>query len=112
MANVYKDDLGVGFEVETGVDCSATGLVLTLEVIKPDSHTASWVAAIKGGDNSVLTYTSASGDLDQAGEYKLQAKLASGYIGVSGYSGYSGYSGAPEILVGDTAFFRVRNLGD
>jgi hypothetical protein len=112
MANLYLNDLGVGFEVETGVDCSAAGLVLTMEIIKPDGHTASWVAAIKNGDNSVLTYTTVSGDLDQAGEYKLQSKMASGYIGVSGYSGYSGYSGVAEILVGDTAFFRVRSLGD
>jgi hypothetical protein len=112
MANVYKDDLGVGFEIETGVDCSTAGLVKTLEVIKPDGTAVSWSATLKAGDNSILEYTSQSGDLNQSGEYKLQSKIASGQVGISGYSGYSGYSGAPEILVGDTAYFRVRELGD
>lgn len=87
----YVGDIGTQIVVNCGVDISSATNT-KLKVKKPDETIVEWVATISGTNN--LTYTTISGDLDQSGEYKLQALLTQ--------DGWTGH--------GDVATFDIYDL--
>jgi len=76
MNKVYKPDIGTVISLNTGqVITGATAL--SIEVQKPSGATASWAGAI-GADTKSVEHTLVSGELDETGDYILQAKLTLG----------------------------------
>ncbi len=93
---IYKDDWGVVFSVYVGIDLTSAS-AYKLKIIKPDGRSVEWTATITSPATSgYLGYTSASGDLDVTGNYKLNA-----YVTFA--------SGA---FTGETAIFRVYKVGE
>jgi hypothetical protein len=71
--NIYKNSVGITFEVSTEYDLTSTTNTALL-VKKPSNKTATWPAIVYGDPtNGVLSYTSVSGDLNEDGFYFLQA---------------------------------------
>lgn len=82
MNHVYKADIGTVIELNTGV--VLTGMSgLYIEVKKPSGALASWTGAI-GVDTKSVEHTITSGELDESGDYILQAKAT---LGVSVWHG-------------------------
>lgn len=79
-AKIYKDSIGIGIEVDTKLtaDLLASSTVHYIEVTKPSGGTpAIWVADIVEDTGKILHYAIA-GDLNEAGDYLLQAVLEFG----------------------------------
>jgi hypothetical protein len=76
MSNVYKPDIGTVISLNTGQVITG-GTSLSIEVKKPSGATASWAGSI-GADTKSVEHTIVSNDLDEAGDYILQAKLTLG----------------------------------
>lgn len=75
MSKLYVDDVGTVILVNCGSAVTgATGI--SMKVKKPDGTEVSWTATVYGTD--YITYTTIAGDLDQSGEYTLQASLTVG----------------------------------
>ena len=74
MSKVYIGDIGTVIEVAVGIDISAA-TTTELKVKKPDGTTDTWVGAVNGSTNTQLDYTIAADDLDQSGEYDIQAHI-------------------------------------
>ena len=76
---LYVGNYGVSIVVET---CSSvsTATTLRMEVQKPDGTSVQWSATALSGDTeeTKIYYVLTSGDIDQAGEYFLQAYIADG----------------------------------
>jgi len=77
MAKVYVGDVGT----EIRLDCNpddlaeidiATANTLKILVLKPSGAEDEWTAA-RYGSTDQITYTTVATDLDEAGNYKLQA---------------------------------------
>lgn len=72
---IYAGSIGVTFAVSTGVDLTNYAS-LELEIKKPGGTSVTWIATagspLTGG---TMTYTSADGDLDDAGTYLLQSHV-------------------------------------
>ncbi|MBO8180276.1 MAG: hypothetical protein H0Z19_07330 [Archaeoglobus sp.] len=66
----YVGTTGVKLTVETGQDLSDT-MQVSLLVKKPDGSQVEWVGTANG---TKIEYIIQSGDLDQAGIYRVQAK--------------------------------------
>lgn len=66
----YVGTIGVKLTVETGQDLSDT-MQVSLLVKKPDGSQEEWVGTANG---TKIEYIIQSGDLDQAGIYRVQAK--------------------------------------
>ena len=83
MSKHYVDEVGSIIIVNTGIDLSGAS-THQLKVKKPDGTTVTWNASVYsvGSNPNYLKYTSVSGDLDQAGEYKVQP-----YVVLSSWSG-------------------------
>jgi len=76
MSIVYKPDIGTVISLNTGqVITGATAL--SIEVKKPSGALVSWAGAI-GADTKSVEHTIVANDLDEAGDYVLQAKLTLG----------------------------------
>ncbi len=76
---IYQGDVGLEILVDCGRDL--TGAVSpTLRVRVPSGATRSWPATVAGSgqDAAKLRYVTRSGDLAEAGVYKLQAALTLG----------------------------------
>jgi len=71
MTKVYVGDIGTELLLDTG-QALATATALTIEVLKPDSTTASWTGAVSA--TTKIRFVSAAGTFNIAGEYRLQAK--------------------------------------
>jgi len=93
MSKIYINDYGHAFLVRTHTDISGAS-VLKIKVKKPDLTTDEWVATLDGTED--MSYTVASGDLDQSGTWEGQA-----YVEDSGWVGH-----------GETFKFKVRALFD
>ena len=75
MMALYKNTVGAAIKLNCGQDItSATST--TIEVRKPDGSEVSWPATIV--ESTKLQYVTQEGDLDQAGDYRLQPKLTIG----------------------------------
>ncbi len=73
----YVGDEGTVILVDTEIDLTGS-TSYQFEVKKSDDSTVQWPATIPAGmgeADGFLTYTTIAGDLDQAGIYKLQARV-------------------------------------
>lgn len=75
MSKVYKDETGRKLVVDTGE--VLTGKTVALVVKKPGGTEATWTGAV-GAVNTTIEHTIATGDMNEAGNYILQAKITSG----------------------------------
>jgi hypothetical protein len=73
-SKLYQADEGTVFQVDVGTDISAASTT-DLKVRKPDGTLASWVGAANGSTNTQIDYTIVTDDLDQLGQYRLQAHV-------------------------------------
>lgn len=87
---IYVGSTGVILEVTTGIDITGA-TTTTLKVKKPDDTLVTWTATIYTAATGVLRYTVVANDLDQPGDYHLQA-----YVVLSG-----------KIYYGETALLSV-----
>lgn len=72
MGKIYVSDVGTVLTLDVGEDIS-DATALRIQAQKPGGTTDSWVASASG--TSALTYTLASGDIDETGVWRLQAKV-------------------------------------
>jgi hypothetical protein len=72
MVLIFNGTVGLQLIVLTGQDLSSATLK-ALKVVKPDNTTASWVPTCPTPSNGQLLYTTVSGDIDEVGDYFLQA---------------------------------------
>ena len=70
MSKWYVNDIGKKLVVDVGLDIHDATLI-KMQIKKPDDTTVEWVASLEG--LTKITYTTISGDLNQAGRYLLQA---------------------------------------
>ena len=66
---VFLNDIGTLIRVDVGSDITGA-TVHEIKYIKPDGTTDSWDATVS---TQYLQYTTVDGDLDQVGEWKIQA---------------------------------------
>lgn len=69
---VYLNDVGTIIQVDVGSDITGA-TIHSIKYIKPDGTTGSWDATVS---TQFLRYTTIEDDLDQAGEWVVQAKVA------------------------------------
>lgn len=73
MGKVYLGDFGTLIDLDVGEDVSAA-TELRIQALKPDGTTVvAWIPALIG--ETILRYPLATGDLDQTGTWKFQAKV-------------------------------------
>lgn len=84
VRKLYKGDTGIEFHVAVGTSL-ATATVMEIHVQKPDGSEVAWVAS--KFDDTTLTYTTGTPDLNQEGAYVLQA-----YVEFPGNSKHHGES--------------------
>lgn len=75
MARIYRDTYGHAITVDTKVSL-ASATAQEIHIKKPSGATDEWSGAVSGNN---ITYTSESGDFDEAGKY-----LACAYFTESG----------------------------
>ena len=89
---VFVGDVGTSIELETGTDLrNATSL--QIEATKPSGTKVTWTASVHPDNPTVMRYITQSGDIDEAGTWRLRAKVT-----MTGWSG-----------TGTTAVMRVSN---
>lgn len=93
MTKLYVGTVGVTVIVTTGITLTGATTVELL-VQKPDGTDVVWTSAIDDTNAQRIKYVIASGDLDIAGAYLVQAKV---YLG-------------SEILIGETYKLVVYDL--
>jgi hypothetical protein len=71
MTKVYVGDIGTDIILDTTHSLVAATAV-SIEVLKPDSTTASWAASVTA--TTKVHFVSVAGTFDVAGIYRLQAK--------------------------------------
>jgi hypothetical protein len=76
MSNkIYVGDTGTAIILDCGTNISAASAI-TMEVRKPDGSVVSWTAALEGTNG--VRYNTLAATLDQAGDWKLQARVTLG----------------------------------
>jgi len=75
-------DVGTYIDVDTKMDLTGA-TVLQLHVRKPDGTSVVWDAVAHPTKSTFLRYTTASGDIDQAGKWELTA-----YVLTPSWSGW------------------------
>lgn len=76
MAHVFKTDIGTSIVLDVGIDVTgASGI--SIEVKKPSGAQSSWSAVLYSGNKSI-EHVIVTNDLDEIGDYILQAKLTLG----------------------------------
>lgn len=91
MVKIYKNNIGIEFRIGVGVDLT-NATVTKYKVKKPSGLVVEWAAT--DYDATHLTYATVAGDLDEVGQYKLQA-----YIEI----------GPTTKIEGDTYLFKVND---
>ena len=77
MTKIYQGSVGIAINVATGI--TLTGATTTqIKVKKPSGALATWTAAIDGSNAQQLNYITVAGDLNEAGNYFLQAYVVIG----------------------------------
>jgi hypothetical protein len=69
---VYVGDTGTAIILDCGQNISAAS-ARSIEVKKPDGSTVSWTASASG--TNAIRFDSLAGTFDQAGQWRLQAKV-------------------------------------
>ena len=80
MASAQVGDIGTSLVIDLGEDVSGADSV-SIVARKPDRTTEVWAA---NAVNETVVYIIADGDLDQHGDWQLQA-----YVDLTTWSGYS-----------------------
>jgi len=82
---IHKDDIGTQFQLTVYTDTNGTILDISYATIiqiifeKPDGTLITQDASfLTDGTDGILVYTSVSGDLNQVGKWKIQARLSDG----------------------------------
>jgi hypothetical protein len=75
MTDFYIGAIGVEFRIDTGYDLAGDTL-LQLKLRKPSGEEVNWTATAY--DTTTLTYTTVSGDLDEAGTWTYQSYVEIG----------------------------------
>jgi hypothetical protein len=78
---IYVGDVGTQLRFDIGVDNSNITKAV-IKVRRPDKSCAEWNASL-GPEDTEISYTIQSGDLDIKGKYMLQP-----YVELPGWSGY------------------------
>jgi hypothetical protein len=96
---IYVSEIGIPVEVKTGIDLTGASTHV-LHIFKPNGIKKDWIA-IPDSDlkSGILHYTTVQGDLDQAGNYKLQSE-------VKWMSGNT----ITKLVKGETAIFKIYEL--
>lgn len=76
MSGIYKGDVGTIISLNTGVVISGA-TALSIEALKPSGAKVSW-SGIIGDDTKSVEHVITAGELDEAGDYIVQAKLTLG----------------------------------
>jgi hypothetical protein len=71
----FVGDIGTRITLDCGTNISAAS-ALSIEVRKPDGTATSWTATLSGTDS--LYFDTVADTLDQAGDWRLQAKVVIG----------------------------------
>lgn len=79
MSSVYVGDIGTEVSIDCDVNVS-TATIRKILVTKPDGETVEWSSQADG--TNAVKYVITDGDLDQSGEWRLQA-----YIEMPGWKG-------------------------
>lgn len=72
MAKVYVGDVGTEIHVDVGVPLSDV-IETKLLVKKPDGREEEWDASVEDAAGGRLLHVVSAGELDVAGDYKIQA---------------------------------------
>lgn len=73
---IYKGDVGTVIKVRLDNTEDLSGGTYSFSVLKPDGTETTWTASYElAGSEQYVKYTTVSGDLDQAGTYKIQPKI-------------------------------------
>jgi hypothetical protein len=82
MSLLYKDDVGVNLVIQTGNTTLPVDSVLTLVIEKPGTSIIEKAITTEmvNYTTGVIVYPTGVGDLDEAGVYKAQVRVA--YTGV------------------------------
>lgn len=75
MATIYVGDIGVKLILNTTADISSAS-VRKIYYKKPSGTTGSWTAGEESSTS--ISYTTTSGDIDEAGKWTLQAYVEKG----------------------------------
>ena len=67
---IYKDDVGVLFKVDSGIDLTSA-TKLELHVRKPDTTETTWTVTMDPTITTQANYTSIASDLDKVGTYAM-----------------------------------------
>lgn len=91
MDKIYKDAVGLDLRVDVGRD--VTGATdLQLFVMKPDGTEVVWAATLV--DLQFLEHTTTTGDIDQAGRYRIQSHMT--------FMGWTGEGESFELFIYDS----------
>jgi len=72
MGDIFVGDIDTRIILETGVDVSA-GTTLEIHYVKPSGESGSWTALPVAGEETQIYYDTVEGDLDEAGDWQVQA---------------------------------------
>lgn len=72
MSKVYVGDTGTAIELDVGVSLAAA-TAQSIEARRPDGTTVSWAATVV--DGTKVRFITLADTLNQAGEWKLQARV-------------------------------------
>jgi hypothetical protein len=72
---LYVGDTGTAIILDCGTNIS-TASAMTIEVRKPDGSATTWAATLEG--TTSVRYNTLAATLDQAGDWRLQAKVTIG----------------------------------
>lgn len=88
MNTVYIDDVGTEIILDTG--SSLAGATATEIIVhKPDGTVTEWAGSVY--ESTKIRYIAQPGDLDTAGRYRLQARIA--------LPTWEGHGGTVELIV-------------
>lgn len=88
MLTLPKNDIGSDIELDTDISLTDVSLI-QMHVTKPSGATATWTAIASGAAEEIV-HTTASGDLNEAGFYKVHAYLE--------FTGGDAFTGTDTIL--------------
>lgn len=82
LTDTFIDDT-IQINLATCLDISGHA-TLTIKYRRPDGTVGCWIAAQCAGDVNCITYTTAIGDLDQSGEWLIQAVATDAGVSLHG----------------------------
>jgi hypothetical protein len=95
MTLVFDTTVGLAMTIETSLDLTSSSSY-QLYIVKPDGTTAMWTPTCATLTSGELHYTTVTGDLDQPGDYYLQA-----------YAEFPATGAPTGCFYGDVVKFRV-----